>query len=339
MKSALHAGKSVLGVLLKDLWRYHRALSSEGQEYLALCNRYERLVAGPGGSGYRCDWRWTSQLHAPSVMPSLGLRLMERALRDHPIRRASTPAHACDGPEISFIIGHRGTEREPLLMATIASIAAQEGVTVECIVVEQDVEPRLAGRLPDWVTLVQTAPPTPQTPYNRSWAFNIGADSARGGILVLHDNDMLVPVDYAREIVGRVRQGYEVVNLKRFIFYLTEEHTREVLAARAEYADASAQAIVQNLEAGGSVAITGDAFDQIGGMDESFVGWGGEDNEFWERAQTRRVWPYGYLPIVHLWHAPQPEKRGLGMQSGPARYGQLRALPVAERIDRLKGLS
>ncbi len=65
---------------------------------------------------------------------------------------------------------------------------------------------------------------------------------------------------------------------------------------------------MQNAEAGGSIALSRDAFHAIGGYDESFVGWGGEDNEFWERAQTRRVWPYGYLPFVHLWHAPQPEK-------------------------------
>jgi hypothetical protein len=70
----------------------------------------------------------------------------------------------------------------------------------------------------------------------------------------------------------------------------------------------AAEAIVQNLEAGGSVAMARDAFFAIGGFDESFVGWGGEDNEFWQRALVRKTWPYGYLPLVHLWHAPQPEK-------------------------------
>ena len=70
--------------------------------------------------------------------------------------------------------------------------------------------------------------------------------------------------------------------------------------------DAAPEVIVQNLEGGGSVATTREAFESIGGMDESFIGWGGEDNEFWQRAQTCRVWPYGYLPIVHLWRPSQP---------------------------------
>jgi GT2 family glycosyltransferase len=146
-------------------------------------------------------------------------------------------------------------------------------------------------------------------------------------MLVLHDNDMMVPADYAREILARAAQGYEVMNLKRFIFYLTETHTKEVLADTAEYTDKPSEAIVQNLEGGGSVAIARDAFNRIGGMDESFVGWGGEDNEFWERAQTCRVWPYGYLPLVHLWHQPQPEKHRCVDNGGAARYDRLRALP------------
>jgi hypothetical protein len=65
---------------------------------------------------------------------------------------------------------------------------------------------------------------------------------------------------------------------------------------------------VQNLEAGGSLAITSAAFAAIGGMDEEFVGWGGEDNEFWDRCLTRPTWTWGYEPIVHLWHPSQPLK-------------------------------
>jgi len=97
----------------------------------------------------------------------------------------------------------------------------------------------------------------------------------------------------------------------------------------------STASVIQNVR-GGSVAITREAYDTIGGFDESFVGWGGEDLEFWERAETRRATRFGYLPMIHLWHAAQPEK--LQVQDAPAikRYFELAAVPVEERIARLR---
>jgi GT2 family glycosyltransferase len=93
--------------------------------------------------------------------------------------------------------------------------------------------------------------------------------------------------------------------------------------------------VVQNLEAGGSFGMARDAFFDIGGFDESFVGWGGEDNEFWERAQTRSVWPFGYVPLVHLWHEPQPEK--LNPKRYTAEVSKSRSsIPALTRIQQLR---
>jgi predicted glycosyltransferase involved in capsule biosynthesis len=145
-------------------------------------------------------------------------------------------------------------------------------------------------------------------PYCRSWTLNVGARLARGSLLIFHDNDILVPEDYASELVRRYQQGYEVINLKRFVFYLAEIDTKHFFDTAALPPNAHPEAIMQNAEAGGSIAVGRDAFISLGGYDESFIGWGGEDNEFWERAQTRMIWPFGYLPMLHLWHAPQPRK-------------------------------
>jgi len=221
------------------------------------------------------------------------------------------------------------------LLATLESIAGQEGASVDCVVVEQDEHARIAPHLPPWVRHVHTPPPHPGMAYCRSWAFNVGARQGGAPVVVLHDNDMLVPSDYAASILALTRQGHEVVNLKRFIFYLDEGHTRAVLAGTAALTAHAPQAIVQNLEAGGSVAITREAFARIGGMDESFIGWGGEDNEFWERAQALRVWPWAHLPIVHLWHAAQPGKLA-GSNQALAHYRDRTLIPVAQRIEQLR---
>lgn len=334
MISALQWGKSLLGVLLKDWWRYRRALTARDDAYLTLCNRYERLVSAPDGSGYRCDWQWTSELHAPRYLPGLGLKLMRRALDEHPIHRQARPDQISGTPVISFLIGHRGRERLPHLLATLESIAGQQDAAIECLVIEQDEQARLPGLLPDWVRHIHTPPP-PGMPYCRAWAFNVGAQLAQGWMLVLHDNDMLVPADYAARLMALGRQGWEAINLKRFIFYLSARVSQGVFMGTAGLSAGVPQAIVQNLEAGGSVAISREAYQRIGGMDEGFIGWGGEDNEFWERCQTLKVWPYGALPLVHLWHPAQPGKYQADNQT-LKRYRDLSQMPPRQRIEQLR---
>jgi len=329
--------KALLGVLLKDLPRYLPALAGGDGRYLALCNRAERLEPAVDGSGYRCEWQWTSDLHAPNVLPFLGRWLLRRALADHPIRRLPQLESHSAHPEVSFIIGHRGMARLPHLLATLESIAGQQGVAFECIVIEQESESQLTGRLPSWVRHIHTPPPKSDMPYCRSWAFNVGERHARGNMLVLHDNDILISADYASQHWSKVLQGYEVINLKRFIFFMDEPGTDALFAGATDITETTPASIMQNAEGGGSLAITREAYDRIGGMDESFIGWGGEDNEFWERAQTCRVWPYGCLPLVHLWHPSQPGKFQ-GKNPTLRHYRDLSAIPVRERIVRLASL-
>jgi hypothetical protein len=239
---------------------------------------------------------------------------------------------------VTFIVGHRGPERLPHLTFTLQSISRQTGVSLECIVVEQDREQTAPTHLPAWAHYVHTPPPYVGMPYCRAWAFNVGARLARSPLLVLHDSDMLIPETFAAELVLKHRQGYEFINLKRFVFYLSEDHTRSLFRGSTSLVGSSPECIVQNLEAGGSVAVDRAAYLDLGGMDEEFVGWGGEDNEFWERALTRRVWPFGCLPVVHLWHPPQPGKGALdGRGVATAKLSDRRAIiPVEDRIEQLR---
>jgi hypothetical protein len=298
-------------------------------------NRSERLIPSPDGLGVQCDWEWTSDLHVANVFPRLGLSLMQRAFNDWPIDFQPERATPNSPVEVSFIVGHRGLARLPLLLSTLRCIAAQRRVGFECLVVEQSAEPEVEDKLPSWVRYMHAPTSGRDDPYCRARAFNIGARLAQSETLIFHDNDLLVPQDYAAEIVARCGEGYEVVNLKRFIFYLTESHSRCTTAMYAFTPAEAPESIMQNAQGGGSVAITRKAFFAIGGFDETFIGWGGEDNEFWERAQTRKVWPYGYMPVLHLWHESQPDKV-LG-EDAPAKrkYWELTTIPADQRIRNL----
>jgi GT2 family glycosyltransferase len=197
------------------------------------------------------------------------------------------------------------------------------------------VRPEIEGKLPSWVRYYHTSVEA-GVEYSRSATFNVGARMARGEVLILHDNDMVVPDRYAAENAARVRDGWRFVDAKRFNFYLREEDTGRIFESGQMMSDLAAT-VVQNLR-GGSTAATRDAFFAIGGFDEEFIGWGGEDLDFWERAVAHGgVYVFGYLPLVHLWHPPQ---KGKGQSDAPAvrRYRQIRTIPPEERIRRLRTL-
>lgn len=305
-----------LGALVYDWPRFLRHI---GGDWTLIRNRNERISTD--GRGVRCDWVYSSDLHLANVHPATARLLMRRAFRQWPLNLREEPAAVSSSPEVSFLIGHRGLERLPNLLSTLKSIAGQSGVAVECIVVEQSVEPQIADALPPWVHYLHT-PVAAGYDYCRSAAFNAAAHRARGSILIAHDNDILVPERYAAEIAARVREGARFVDPKRFLFYLDERQRVTTVG--------------QNLK-GGSIAATKEAYFAIGGFDEDFVGWGGEDLEFWERAREHGgVYEYGYLPLVHLWHPAQKGKVEQATAPAQRRYHALKDIPAAERIARLR---
>ena len=192
-------------------------------------NRRERLVPNPAGPGFDCDWRWTSDLTLAKVFPRLGSRLLSAALAEWPVETETAVVDlASDEPDVSFVVGHRGEERLPLLLATLASLRAQRGCRTELVVVEQSDAPVLEGRLPRGIRRIHQRPPRAGMPYSRAWAFNAGVREARGSFVVLHDNDVLAPACYAAEVLRLGKAGFEAMRLQRFVFYLAEAATARV---------------------------------------------------------------------------------------------------------------
>src|SRR5712691_10395070 len=259
-------------------------------------NRDERITSD--GRGVRCEWRFTSDLHIAKVFPRLGAHLMRAAFEEWPVvlqdaphpafghplpasrgegsrRRDPSPRvsgekvrearmRGVEDPTISFIIGHRGLERLPNLLLTLRSIAGQSDVSIECIVVEQSAAPEIKEKMPPWVRYVFTES---HDDYNRSATLNAGTAAARGEVVILHDNDMVVPARYAAEVLERVHEGARFIDLKRFIFYLDEAGTERAFATGKVDHAAPVATVVQNPN-GGSIAATREAYFDIGGFDE-----------------------------------------------------------------------
>lgn len=318
-------------ILAQDWLKYEIRFKHFG--YLQIRNRLEKLGLGPRANSYVCLWPYTSRLKAVEVWPFIGKLLLERVIRDN-IFSYKDERYGDNRVDLSVIIGHRGEERLDLLLATLRSLAAQQEVNIECIVIEQDSKPTVVTHLPKWVKYVfQEINSGCQ--YNRASAYNLGAKVAKGDMLLLHDNDMLVAVDYCSEIVKLISEGYEALNIKRYVFYLNQQDSQRIMQSIYELKNATPMYIVQNLEAGGSMAITKKAYFTIGGMDEDFIGWGGEDNEFWQRCSTLKRWIWGFSPVIHLWHKSQPLKDCKDNRN-IKRARMLEEITINTRIKRLR---
>jgi hypothetical protein len=316
--------RQVVGAALLDVPRLlPRLLTRSG--WVGFGNRHDELRTAPSGKGVYCVDRWSSELHVCHVFPVLGAFLLRRALREWPISMTrSLPSELA--PEITFVVPFRGAARLPALRATIASLCAQREVAVECVVVEQDAQ-AYAVDLPAGVRHVHLPD---GGEWRKSRALNVGVSHSRAPIVICHDADILVPDDYARQAREVLDSGFDVAQLGRLLFYLDASVTADVIAGRSLVGHQRPFRAKQNWP-GGSIVIRRSTYLDLGGFDESFTGWGGEDNEFFDRCLSRPFWRYGYLPFVHLWHADQGEKI-----DAQAREHARTRLEQALRRDRLK---
>lgn len=302
----------MVGCWLHERWRGEFALSQWlsarwGVSWVDLCNRRERLAAGSDPGARLCLWRDSSWLTVARIFPRFGGRLLRHCLALWPIPCASpTAGQPRVSPVISVVLPISGTERVPQLQAVLANLMAQQPSACEIIVSEEGQGQSCLPPLPDTVRHVFTQRPKDK-PYCKSRMLNAGAAVAKGRHLLLHDADILVPERYLDQIVERLDAGWEAVRPIRFLFCLGKEETDTVLKARSCDDIPTVPDIMQNFP-GGSVALRRDTYLAIGGMDEDFAGWGGEDNEFLDRLDTRNVFQGGFLPAIHLWHPPQTNK-------------------------------
>jgi len=330
--------KQKLGCWFYERWKAEIVLNLPlvsrlvGWDWSSMCNRNEKIKFDSLTSGYICEWQDSSRMTLARIFPSTGAKLMQLSLNKWPIGfRKETKKVTPSKPDVSFIIGVRGLNRLLQFEACLESLIAQEGCSFEIIVVEQSWDKQYEEIIQQGVRYIYTQSTDPEMPYNRSWALNAGVEGARGKILVLLDADMIVPIKFAAEISKRMAEQVDVMRLPRYIFYLDESTGKEVIASRNVSAVISVSTIVQN--ARNPIAIKANAYRAIGGHDESFYGWGGEDSEFIERARTLRFCEGGFMPIIHLWHEEAPKRH---RKANLDRLNSVLKTPVDERISSLK---
>lgn len=128
-------------------------------------------------------------------------------------------------------------------------------------------------------------------------------------VLLIGDADTVVPPEqvwaaaHAARMTGQLVIGYtEYVKLgpratQRYRAGLTDRTGRD--------------RIKWHKHVSGAVFVTPDLFAQVGGFDERFNSWGGEDRAFWAACMTLAGgWHRIPGTVHHLWHPPSPERKG-----------------------------
>ncbi|GAB5442271.1 MAG: hypothetical protein Fues2KO_26200 [Fuerstiella sp.] len=271
-----------------------------------LHNRAEEISEDQATGGRVCHWQDSSPLTVARFFPQVGARFLHHCLDLWPVSFQPRQDAMSEQPEVSFVVGVRGTGRLPQFQATVDSLLAQEECQSEVIVVEQSWEQQFAKIIPGGARYIHTKATSPDMPFNRSWALNVGAREARGRVVVLHDGDYVVPKFFAREVARKVSGEIQSARLPRYIFYFDQETSADIQERRTFNDVTRLEKIVQNNPT--PMALTRDAYLRIGGHDESFYGWGGEDLEFLDRARTLRHAEGAFLPIFHMWHEEAPQR-------------------------------
>ncbi len=147
-------------------------------------------------------------------------------------------------------------------------------------------------------------------------------------VLVVADADCFVSEAHlAKAVLEAQRRGWAVPHSR--IWRLGRLDTKRILGGAAPRPHVGHQSLVLG---GGTVVLTREAFETVGGIDPRFFGWGGEDISFGWALETLAGRPYlGQGNLFHLWHTPE-ERKGLPASDVLAgRYRRARNSPEEMR--------
>lgn len=326
-----------IGCWLSERWRAEliirmpRIASAIGWDWRDLHNRNETVEKDSVTGGRRCLWKDSSPLTVARFFPEFGGRFLKHCLRQWPVNFSPQPNAQSEIPEVSFVVGVRGTGRLPQFQTTILSLLGQKDCETEVVVVEQSFRKEFETIIPQGVRYLHTPATSADMPFNRSWCLNAGATIAKGRIVVLHDGDYVVPAHFARAVARIIQGDIQSARLPRYIFYFNQQDADTIQTELSFDSVRCMDKIVQNNPT--PMALTKESYLGIGGHDEAFYGWGGEDNEFLDRARTLRHCEGAFLPVFHLWHEEAPNRSG---DRNAVRLQQIMSEPADERIARLR---
>jgi predicted glycosyltransferase involved in capsule biosynthesis len=142
-------------------------------------------------------------------------------------------------------------------------------------------------------------------PFNRSCICNYGATLSKSQNYFFLDNDIFVDSKKLNDIYKR--KDYKKI-IKPYNLYkaLSQEKSKEIREtlnfSENNISDNETTLTISRITAGGMLIINSEFFWDIKGWNESFVGWGYEDNEMKDRIETGTKFEAEEITVYHLYH-------------------------------------
>jgi len=122
-------------------------------------------------------------------------------------------------------------------------------------------------------------------PFNKSWGLNVAARHAQADVLVVADADLIVPIKALTSAIAACHDGLNAVNPYATLVDVTPDATQSLRAGGLDRLESlpahDVNRVAQGEQlcfCGGAYVIRRSAYEQLGGQDERFLGWGGEDD-------------------------------------------------------------
>lgn len=155
---------------------------------------------------------------------------------------------------------------------------------------------------------------SPDGPFNRAAAVNDASRKAGAwDVAVIADADTWVPSHRLDEAVTTAKKTGKLVAAFNHVIELSEVSTQRILCGEhlgvfdLDTANARTGDIITQSS---MLAVPRKLWDRAHGMDEAFIGWGGEDNAFWYTCRALAGDPIRLTgPAWHLWHEPASDCR------------------------------
>jgi hypothetical protein len=282
-----------------------RALLARDPDWPPLASLYERAWAAECNSrlGYHLGSQYDPA--APAVTAD-----------DLQLQPPGPSLGADDYAEIGIIIPFRdqGSDRGRLrnLLACLTALRDQSyprsGYRVT--VVESDKIPRWRPIIASYADHYLFAPDP--GPFNKSWTVNVGVvhSPGRPEVICILDGDVLADRNFVARNTDRLRHPGTGAHLTyRNMCCLDPQASSKAIAERisrqqAEVNPEQLRGFFLRRPPGCCIWVRTDAFHRIGGMDERYRGWGGEDYDFAHRLSMETPLDTYDDWLLHLHHRP-----------------------------------